>query len=142
MTGKTYRLLTEAEWEYAARGGTATAYSWGDEIGKGNANCNRCGSEWDNRLSPVGSFKANGFGLLDMEGNVYQWVRDCYHSNYEGQPPTDGSAWTSDDCENRVVRGGWYSSEPRQVRAAFRWYYSPSIRYTNLGFRVARDLTR
>ena len=79
MTGKTYRLLTEAEWEYAARAGTQTAYSWGDEIGKGNANCRRCGSQWDGRqTSPVGSFKPNAFGLYDMHGNVWEWVEDCY----------------------------------------------------------------
>ena len=76
MTGQPYRLLTEAEWEYAARAGTTTAYSWGDEIGKGNANCDGCGSQWDNRqTSPVGSFKPNAFGLYDMAGNVWQWVR-------------------------------------------------------------------
>ena len=87
MTGKTYRLLTEAEWEYAARAGTQTAYFWGDEIGKGNANCAGCGSKWDNRqTSPVGSFKPNAFGLYDMAGNVWQWVEDCYHDNYKARP--------------------------------------------------------
>ena len=71
MTGRTYRLLSEAEWEYAARAGTQTAYSWGDEIGKGNANCHGCGSQWDRRqTAPVGSFAANAFGLYDMLGNV------------------------------------------------------------------------
>ena len=95
MTGRPYRLLTEAEWEYAARAGSTTAYYWGDEIGKGNANCNGCGSQWDNReTSPVGSFKPNKFGLYDMAGNVYQWVQDCYHDDYDGAP-TDGSARTS-----------------------------------------------
>ena len=80
MTGQPYRLLTEAEWEYAARAGTTTAYYWGDEIGKGNANCNGCGSQWDDKqTSPVGSFAANAFGLYDMAGNVCQWVQDCYH---------------------------------------------------------------
>jgi formylglycine-generating enzyme required for sulfatase activity len=73
MTGKDYRLMTEAEWEYAARAGSTTAYYWGGEIGKGNANCSGCGSEWDNRqTSPVGSFKPNAFGLYDMAGNVWQ----------------------------------------------------------------------
>ena len=75
MTGQPYRLLTEAEWEYAARAGTTTVYFWGDEIGKGNANCVGCGGEWDNRgTSPVGSFKPNAFGLYDMLGNVWEWV--------------------------------------------------------------------
>ena len=77
MTGKTYRLLSEAEWEYAARAGTQTAYSaWGDEVGKGNANCSGCGSQWDNRRpAPVGSFTASAFGLHDMHGNVSEWSR-------------------------------------------------------------------
>src|SRR5262249_38251231 len=74
LTGKEYRLLTEAEWEYAARAGTATRYYWGDEIGKGNANCDGCGSEWDGKqTAPVDSFKPNAFGLHDMAGNVWQW---------------------------------------------------------------------
>ena len=86
-TGKPYRLLSEAEWEYAARAGSDKAYSWGDEIGKGNANCLTCGSEWDFRqTAPVGSVAANAFGLYDMLGNVGEWVEDCYHGNYEGGP--------------------------------------------------------
>src|SRR5437868_4027030 len=87
MTGRPYRLLTESEWEYAARAGTQTAYFWGEEIGKDNANCNGCGSQWDNRgTSPVGSVKPNAFGLYDMAGNVWQWVQDCYQNNYNGAP--------------------------------------------------------
>jgi formylglycine-generating enzyme required for sulfatase activity len=98
MTGQPYRLLTEAEWEYAARADTTTAYYWGDEIGKGNANCNPCGSQWDNKqTSPVGSFEPNAFGLYDMAGNVLQWLQDCYHNSYNGAS-TDGLAWTSGDC--------------------------------------------
>ena len=117
MTGQPYRLLTEAEWEYAARAGTTTAYYWGDDIGKGNANCDGCGSQWDaKQTSPVGSFAANQFGLYDMAGNVLQWVQDCYHGNYDGAP-TDGSAWTSGDCSNRVVRGGsWVSVHRTSAR--------------------------
>jgi formylglycine-generating enzyme required for sulfatase activity len=141
MTGQPYRLLTEAEWEYTARAGTATAYFWGDEIGKGNANCNGCGSEWDDKqTSPVGSFKPNAFGLYDMAGNVFQWVQDCYLDNYK-EAPTDGSAWTSGDCSRRVVRGGSWDGFPQGLRAAYRFRYSTGDRNDGLGFRVGRTLT-
>ena len=111
-TGKPYRLLTEAEYEYATRAGTTTAYPWGDAIGKNNANCTGCGSQWNGKqTAPVGSFAANGFGLYDMVGNVWEWTRDCYHDGYNGAP-TDGSAWTSGDCNRRVVRGGSWLASP------------------------------
>jgi formylglycine-generating enzyme required for sulfatase activity len=140
MTGRTYRLLTEAEWEYAARAGTPTAYYWGDEIGKGNANCIRCGSKWDNQQpSPVGSFAANQFGLYDMAGNVYQWVLDCYHNDYNGAP-TDGSAWTNGNCSSRVARGGSWGHVPQDLRSAVRARTDTIFRYYDLGFRVARTL--
>ena len=140
MTGKPYRLLSEAEWEYAARAGTQTAYSWGDKIGKGNANCNGCGSQWDNmQPAPVGSFAPNAFGLNDMHGNVWEWVEDCYHDNYDGAP-TDGSAWTW-----RIVIAAWsaavpgtHSTVPPLGRP--RWNSSDS-RVSDLGFRVGRTLT-
>jgi formylglycine-generating enzyme required for sulfatase activity len=140
MTGEPYRLLTEAEWEYAARAGAVTAYYWGEEIGNNNSNCNACGSAWDNReTSAVGSFPANQFGLYDMAGDVYQWVQDCYQGNYDGAP-TDGSAWTSGDCSNRDGRGGSWSSRPRNLRAATRGRFTTVGRDSNLGFRVARTL--
>ena len=138
-TGKPYRLLTEAEWEYAARAGTTTAYYWGDDIGKGNANCDGCGSQWDaKQTSPVGSFKPNAFGLYDMAGNVLQWVQDCYHT-YNGAP-TDGSAWTSEDCSSFVVRGGSWLDDPRDLRAAKRGGIATFTRGPILGFRVGRTL--
>jgi formylglycine-generating enzyme required for sulfatase activity len=142
MTGQPYRLLTDAEWEYAARAGTRTAYYWGDEIGKGNANCTGCGSQWDDKQpSPVGSFKPNAFGLYDMAGNVFQWVQDCYYSNYNGAP-TDGSAWPSGDCSLRVVRGGAWGNTPGRLRSAFRSGFPAGMRSSNLGFRVGRKLDR
>ena len=143
MTGKTYRLLTEAEREYAARAGTTTAYFWGEEIGKGNANCAGCGSQWDNRqTSPVGSFKPNAFGLYDMVGNAYEWVEDCMHNNYNGAP-TDGSAWIEGgDCKRRVVRGGSWNDDPRALRAAVRDVRTTRDRHGDLGFRVGRTLNR
>ncbi len=141
-TGKAYRLLTEAEWEYAARAGSATAYYWGNEIGKGNANCDGCGSKWDNdQTAPVGSFVANAFGLYDMAGNVWQWVQDCYREGYNGAS-SDGSAWTSENCMNRVIRGGSWISKPPLLRSAGRFRNTPSSRSNLLGFRVARTLTR
>jgi formylglycine-generating enzyme required for sulfatase activity len=141
MTGRPYRLLTEAEWEYAARAGSTTAYFWGEQIGKGNANCNDCGSQWDSRqASPVGSFKPNAFGLYDMAGNVWQWVQDCTHDNYNGAP-TDGSAWTIGDCGRRVVRGGSWGNVPQYLRSASRDWYGAADRDFHIGFRLGRTLT-
>jgi formylglycine-generating enzyme required for sulfatase activity len=141
LTGRSYRLLTEAEWEYAGRAGIATAYYWGDEIGKGNANCNACETEWDGRqTSPVGSFKPNAFGLYDMAGNVWQWMQDCYHDGYDGAPG-DGSAWTEGDCSGRVVRGGSWYNDPRDLRSARRDWVTTVYRFNYLGFRVGRMLT-
>jgi formylglycine-generating enzyme required for sulfatase activity len=141
MTGKPYRLLTEAEWEYAARAGTTTAYFWGDEIGTGNANCLECGSAWDNReTSPVGSFQPNAFGLYDVTGNVWQWTQDCYHKDYNGAP-TDGSVWPGGDCSARVIRGGGFWSTPRDVRLASRLRVPFDDRGNNLNFRIGRTLT-
>jgi formylglycine-generating enzyme required for sulfatase activity len=139
-TGRTYRLLTEAEYEYAARAGTQTAYSWGNNIGKNNANCRSCGSQWDGKqAAPVGSFTANAFGLYDMAGNVWQWTEDCYHDSYN-QAPADGSAWTGGDCSQRVVRGGSWLIDPRNLRSASRDGNAPSNRFDVLGFRVGRTL--
>jgi formylglycine-generating enzyme required for sulfatase activity len=141
ITGEEYRLLTEAEWEYAARAGTTTAYSWGDEIGKGNANCNGCGSQWDlKQPAPVGSFKPNAFGLYDMHGNVYERVEDPLHLSYEGAP-TDGTAWLQGgDARWRVVRGGSWLNNPRDLRAAMRSGLATGGRDFNAGFRLARTL--
>ena len=127
QTGKTYRLPSEAEWEYAARAGTSTRYSWGNEIGVNRANCDGCGSAWDDeQTAPVGSFAANAFGLFDMHGNVKEWVADCRHHNYEGAP-TDGSAWTN-GCSSTlaVVRGGSWGDAPRSLRSAGRGWNGPS----------------
>jgi formylglycine-generating enzyme required for sulfatase activity len=142
ITGKRYRLLSEAEYEYAARGGSQTPYPWGTDMGKGNANCHGCGSQWDNRqTAPVGSFPANGFGLDDMVGNVWEWVEDCYHQTYD-DAPTDGSPWMAGDCSRRAVRGGSWSTEPRTVRSANRDGATPDDRNHGLGFRVARSLAQ
>jgi formylglycine-generating enzyme required for sulfatase activity/cellulose biosynthesis protein BcsQ len=142
ITGRPYRLLTEAEYEYATRGGTETAFPWGPVIGKNNANCNGCGSEWDNKsTAPVGSFAPNQFGLYDMVGNVFEWTADCFHDSYQGAP-VDGSAWTAGDCNNHVIRAGSWGSNPEVLRSADRSPANAAIRNTNLGFRIGRTLAR
>ncbi|MGQ0443888.1 MAG: formylglycine-generating enzyme family protein [Beijerinckiaceae bacterium] len=136
------RLPTEAEWEYAARAGTTTRYWWGDEVGKNNANCDGCGSQWDGKQSsPVGSFQPNAFGLHDMLGNVWEWVQDCWHESYEGAP-LDGSAWEQQggDCARRVVRGGSWGDDPSVVRSASRSGVAPGFLDFDLGFRLAQDI--
>ena len=142
-TGKQYRLPTEAEWEYVARAGSTTGYWWGDHIGKNNAVCNDCGSQWDGKqTTPVGSFKPNAFGVYDTAGNVWEWTQDCWHDNYRGAP-NDGSAWLQShggDCMRRVVRGGSWINSPQGLRSAIRSGGSASDANHLLGFRVARDL--
>jgi formylglycine-generating enzyme required for sulfatase activity len=129
-TGRTYRLLSEAEWEYGARAGSTTAFWWGNDVGRNKANCNGCGSEWDNsKTAPVGSFRANDFGLYDTAGNVWEWVKDCWHDSYDGAP-TDGSAWVNGDCSSRVLRGGSWIVVPRFVRSAYRDRLAPVVRNT------------
>jgi formylglycine-generating enzyme required for sulfatase activity len=140
ITGEQYRLLSGAEYKYAARAGTRTAYPWGDEIGKAEANCNGCGSQWDGKLTaPVGSFAANAFGLYDMVGNVWEWTDDCWNPSYQ-DAPADGSPWTSGDCSVRVIRGGSWINNPSNLRSAFRTGSSASSIGSDRGFRVARTL--
>ena len=140
-TGETYRLPSEAEWEYAARAGTEPKYHWGNEMEVNRENCRGCGSPWDGRqTAPAGSFDPNGWGLHDMYGNVYEWTEDCWHGNHQGAP-SDGGARTSGDCGRRVLRGGSWSSEPRNIRAARRLYESTGYRDIYGGFRIARSLT-
>ena len=141
QTGHTYRLLSEAEWEYVARAGSSTAYSWGNAIGSNRANCIGCGGQWDNgQTAPAGSFPPNAFGVHDMHGNVWEWVEDCWNGSYAGAP-TDGSAWRSGDCARRVLRGGSWFYTPRALRSAHRVLIPSGIRRYQIGFRVARTLT-
>ena len=138
-TGGKYRLPSESEWEYAARAGSTTKYSWGNSIGSNRANCDGCGSRWDNQqTAPVGSFSANAWGLHDMHGNVYEWVQDCWNDSYAGAP-SDGSAWTSGDCSPRVIRGGSWAGYPRYLRSAYRDVHTRSNRSAYLGFRLVQD---
>jgi formylglycine-generating enzyme required for sulfatase activity len=141
LTGKTYRLLSEAEWEYATRAGSTTAYYWGDQIDTGKADCIGCGSQWDaKQTAPVGSFSANAFGLYDMAGNVWEWIEDCYQDSYSGAP-VDGSARTDGDCSRRVVRGGSWGDGPENLRSAVRNWDASIVRGYDLGFRLVRSLT-
>ncbi|MDD9857148.1 MAG: SUMF1/EgtB/PvdO family nonheme iron enzyme [Gammaproteobacteria bacterium] len=147
-TGKEYRLLSESEWEYAARAGTTTPFHYGSTISTGQANYNgnyTYGSgakgEYRGRTVPVGSFPANQFGLHDVHGNVWEWTQDCWNHNYQGAP-TDGSAWESGDCSRRVLRGGSWNLDPRDLRSADRDRFATGVRSIGVGgFRVARTLT-
>lgn len=137
-TGKTYRLPTEAEWEYAARAGTKTAFYWGNVIEKGRANCAGCNSPPLNQTVPTGTFPPNPLGLFDMAGNAAEWVEDCWEENYKSAPK-DGSAWTKPDCRERVLRGGSFNNDQRFVRTAARFKYDFDVRYYTNGFRVVRE---
>ena len=155
-TGKRYRLPSEAEYEYALRAGTTTRYWWGD----GNptsklANLTGDGDKsptqrrWTNAFpryndgywgpAPVGKFPDNPFGLRDIDGNVADWVEDCWHDNYL-RAPSDSRAWVNPGCERRVVRGASWGSAPDQARSAFRTNLPGDARNAQVGFRIARDL--
>jgi len=158
LSGKPYRLLTEAEWEYAARGGVTTEYLWGDDASSAcrfanifdysaqvflpdapiePADCD----DGHAQVAPVGSFEPNGFGLYDMTGNVWEWVFDCYVMPYPDDAPIDGSAIVTEDCPRRSVRGGsWMTSVDRQ-RFTFRGRDPATLNSAVFGFRIARDLT-
>lgn len=133
------RLPTEAEWEYACRTGTSTAYWWGDEIGNNRANGAGSSIQWGGRrTSPVGSFPPNNFGLYDMHGNVWEWCQDHWHENYQGAP-VNGKAWEDADGGRRVIRGGSWFYRPVYLRAANRNWYIPEDLNGDLGFRLAQD---
>ena len=142
QTGERYRLPSEAEWEYAARAGSVTAYSWGNEIGRNRANCHGCGSQWDNRqTAPVGSFGPNGWGLHDMHGNVWEWVQDCWNGVTEEPRPTArrgrGGIVPSAFC----AAGPGASRFPRNLRSANRAQVHHHGPGHFIGFRVARTIT-
>ena len=147
-----YRLPSEAEWEYAARAGTTTQYHFGNDESQLCRYANHADGStslpWRNEscsdgvhyVAEVGSYQPNSFGLHDMHGNVWEWVADCWNEGYAGAP-SDGSAWTSGDCDTRVLRSGSWNYEPRMLRAANRSGDSVGHRFYINGFRVARTLT-
>ena len=140
LSGQEYRLLSEAEWEYAARAGSKTRYWWGDKIGDNNAVCLGCGERFAGSITaPAGSFHQNPFGLYDVHGNVYEWVQDCWNGSYAGAP-TNGTAWLNGNCSQRVLRGGSWGKEPKNLRSARRVKDPPSLRSGKRGFRVAMTL--
>jgi formylglycine-generating enzyme required for sulfatase activity len=139
QTGKSYRLPSEAEWEYAARAGSESMYWWGYEDPDGRAVCFDCGSPFDRRgPAPAGYSGPNAFGLYDTAGNVYEWVADCYRPSYRGAP-TDGGPVDDSGCRQRAARGGSYKSPIPSIRVYARRALEPDTRTDAIGFRVARD---
>jgi formylglycine-generating enzyme required for sulfatase activity len=145
-TGKKYRLLTEAEWEYAARAGSTTTYPWGDQIDCGKAaydlekgsDCASYGGKPSvHGTQVVGTYQANRWGLYDMIGNVWQWCEDDWHPDYRGAPD-DGSAWRGGDVSMRIIRGGSWNYGPSALRSTDRNWFPLNGRTAFIGFRIAR----
>ena len=147
QTGGEYRLLSEAEWEYAARAGSSTEFSWGNsefswdnDVASEPANCRDCASAWEGQTAPVGSFPPNHWGLHDMHGNVWEWVQDCKNDSYDGAP-SNGESWEEGDCSARILRGGSLNSRSRDIRSAVRGWAASDASGYNVGLRVARTLS-
>ena len=138
-TGHHYRLPSASEWEYAARADTTSLYSWGDEVGENRANCLDCKSKFSGVTAPVGSFKANAWGLYDMHGNVWEWTKDCIDSN--AAPPPNGMPKLFGNCNSRELRGGSAQSDAWSIRAGARAFAMRDQRNTDVGFRVVRETT-
>jgi len=139
QTGHRYRLPSEAEWEYAARGDNPKSYWWGSQPETGRAVCFDCGTPWDGRMpAPVASLAPNPFGLYDTAGNVMEWVGDCWSADYTGAPG-DGRTRNDGDCSLRVARGGAFNKPAVAMRSRARYRFAPDTRIDMLGFRVVRE---
>jgi len=142
-TNDTYRLPGEAEWEYAARAGTQTRYSWGNAFVPGKATCKNCGAEHVNLSPPlVEAYPPNQFGLYGMGNGVAEWVADCWHRDYQNAPRSSTMPWDAPSCRARVLRGGSWVSDVSDLRLSSRQFYDAPIRYFTHGFRVARSLSQ
>jgi formylglycine-generating enzyme required for sulfatase activity len=155
-TGRHYRLPSASEWEFAARAGSEAERPWGANTTEACAAANVADESAAQRYpgwkvhacndgyvytAPVGSFAPNAFGLSDMLGNVFEWVQDCWHDNYQ-DAPTDGSAWVQNGCRQREMRGGSWFTTPAYVRSAYRNWFEEDYRSNSIGFRVVRELRR
>ncbi len=139
ITGKEYRLPSEAEWEYAARAGTQTRFSFGDDDSQLGQYAWYFGNS-DRKTQPAGRKAANAFGLQDVHGNVFEWVEDPWHDDYQGAP-SDGSVWLNDGIPTRrVVRGGSWYYDSKHLRSASRAGPPANLKDGNVGFRLARAL--
>jgi formylglycine-generating enzyme required for sulfatase activity len=139
-TRRTYRLLSEAEWEYCCRAGTTTRYAFGDNITTSQAQFSEGELGSAGRTAEVGTFPPNAWGLYDMHGNVWEWCADNWHGDYEGAPQ-DGAIWTGGDVSSRILRGGsWYYGMRDFLRSASRYKIHPDVLISYIGFRVARTL--